>query len=176
VSPWCNEASFSAVTTSTDSTHFLPLRCSRFALTRLYIRMILFESQKSETKPMDFAKPGTTWALFTTSFICSCHNIKRKGGGKKITYLLLCVFNLKTQTTIPVLFVNFLMDFDASVPIDQIEPSLIAERTAGSESWNVSSQKHATCTSPPRISPETVGISTYQVLRPLARTRMNCEG
>lgn len=51
---------------------------------------------------------------------------------KKVTYLLLCV--LKTQTPILVLFVNLLMDFDASVPIDQTEPSLTAERTLGHRS------------------------------------------
>jgi hypothetical protein len=53
---------------------------------------------------------------------------------KNVTYLLLCVF--KTPTPIPVLFVNLLMDFDASVPIDQTEPLLTAERTsAHGSSW-----------------------------------------
>jgi hypothetical protein len=46
---------------------------------------------------------------------------------KKVTYLLLlCVF--KTQTSIPELLANLLMDFDASVPIDQNKPSFTAER------------------------------------------------
>ena len=47
--------------------------------------------------------------------LLSCHKIERKMQVGKVTYLLLCV---KRQTPIPVLFVNLLMDFDASVPID----------------------------------------------------------
>ena len=80
---------------------------------------------------MDFTKPA-----LSRPHLLSCHKIERKGS-EKVTYLLLCIF--KTQTPIPVLFVNLLMDFDASVPIDQTEPSLTAERTSahGSSRANI---------------------------------------
>ena len=53
---------------------------------------------------------------------------------KKVTYLLMCVFEPQTPIPVMVLFVNLLIDFDASVPIDQTE---LAHCRAHLGSWMV---------------------------------------
>lgn len=50
--------------------------------------------------------------------LLSCHRIEREGGLKKKKSHLSFDACQNTETPIPVLFVNLLMDFDASDPID----------------------------------------------------------
>jgi hypothetical protein len=88
-------------------------------------------------RPIDFTMllMAQTWAFVTASFIC--HNkIERKGSEKSHLSVVVCIQNTDANTCIICQLLSgnahsrgSLMDFDASVPIDQTEPSLTAERT-----------------------------------------------
>jgi hypothetical protein len=83
---------------------------------------------------MDFTKSAQAWAILIAPFF-GVTKTGRKGSDKNHLSCFVCCVRSNTEP------VNLLIDFDASVPIDQTpstEPLLIAKRTIGS--WEFSSQ------------------------------------
>jgi hypothetical protein len=82
----------------------------------------MFGSQKGESETGGLYQSQHKLGSLSLPHLLSCHKIERESRMKKVTYLLVCVFKPQTPTPVTVLFVNLLIDFDASVPIDQTEP------------------------------------------------------